>query len=128
MRWKCSVMCSRGVIQRGAAAHLARGLDDGGKGGVGLGLAARVVRVEAGAGLLAQALGLVQLHNQVRRVGALRERVQEVLAHMQPDVSAHQIAQPAHSENLVSQSGLGEHLMALLRLVNGQKAKELIVT
>ncbi len=109
MRWKCRVMCSGGVIQRGAAAHLAGGLDDGGEGGVGLGLAARVVRVEAGAGLLAQALGLVQLHDQVRRVGALRKGVQEVLAHMQPNVSAHQIAQPAHSEDLVSESGLGDH-------------------
>ena len=48
-----------------------------------------------GAGLLAQALGLVELDDELGGVGALGKGGEEVLAHVQAHVRAHQIAQPA---------------------------------
>jgi hypothetical protein len=64
--------------------------------------------VEACAALLTQPSCLHHCSNQVPGVGAGREGVHKVLAHMQPNVGPHQVVQPAMQEQYGISGGRSE--------------------
>jgi hypothetical protein len=85
--------------------HLARLLHQGGEGGVWRGAPAGVVLVKPGAALLPQPLVLVEQLDDAGGVRALGEGVEDVLAHVQAHVGAHQVAQPAGAKGRQGEAG-----------------------